>query len=338
MLNMNEVNLNAPVVIDKSTASNSVFCFLGEFGYEMISWIPYLLYLKKKVGITLNTISRKGSKPFYYFSDKHFEVDPRFIGDTWGNPEHYIRLMNNNQNVNIIHPGIDFINKKQISVDGAEWENKDIHSFINTNNYLTPDYKHINFKLPFELTKPYVVLNNKYFRQWFHKYKAPINYYDRKELDNIITTLMDFGYSVVYNHFIENTSSDEYFEFDFKSASYNDERFVDLNEYYKSLKLEERNMLQLTLFNDADFVIGTQGGNMYLPAVCGKDLWILMRHGQYIDYIEFAKLYDIQVNVFYEPWHLIETLKSKLINNKYQTDSHIYYDKLYYAITGNTKT
>lgn len=44
---------------------------------------------------------------------------------------------------------------------------------------------------------------------------------------------------------------------------------------------------------------------------------MLMREGDYIDYTELARLYNIQVDVFYEPKHILNWLE-KIIPFKKQ--------------------
>ncbi len=309
---MNKYDPNLAINISKEEASNSVFCFLGEFGYEMISWIPYLLYLKQELNIKLTTVSRKGSRTFYYFSDEHIEVDQSLIGDMWGNPNHYALFQEKLLPKKLIHPGPDFINRRNIIIEGIEWTNKNIHTIINTRNYSIPVYSNINDELPFKIKKPYVVINNKFFRQWFNKYQAPINYFDREDLQELKTLLHSYGFSIVYNHFVEQTSSDQFSTLDDENIFGNDSSSICLNNYYSKISIEERNRLQLSVYNSAEFVIGPQGGNLYLPSLCRKNLWMLMRDGEYLDYLEFGRLYGIQINSFYEPIHMMASIKQMM--------------------------
>ncbi|MCZ7603308.1 MAG: glycosyltransferase [Melioribacteraceae bacterium] len=325
---------NERIVLSKTEASNSIFCFTGEFGYEMISWIPYLLYLKDTLGIRFNTISRRGSKVFYYFSDNHIEVGPEFIGDMWGDQKKYGELQKLYPDRLLVYPGPDLVNKKQIVVEDIEWTNKDIHTIISTENYAVPDYTDVKFNYDFKLKKPFVVVNNKYFRQWYNTYKAPLNYFDPQEFKSMAKTLNEMGYMVVYNHYIEKTSSDQYFQYDFNQIGERDDQIISLNNYYKGLEPEERNRFQLSLYNDSEFVIGPQGGNLYLPALCKKDLWILMRDGRYVDYLEFGKLYGIQVNAFYEPWHMENSIKQVYKNKDYTFFTAKSIEKMHFAIKG----
>jgi len=80
-----------PILLDADDAAKCRFCFMGEFGYELVSWLPYLLFLKRKLGIPIRTMGRVGSSVFYYFSDDHIELDIP-PGDCWGELDLYDRI------------------------------------------------------------------------------------------------------------------------------------------------------------------------------------------------------------------------------------------------------
>lgn len=325
---------NEAIIISGKQAEDSIFCFLGEFGYEMISWLPYLLYLKQTLNIRLQTVSRKGSKPFYYFSDEHFEAEPKLIGDMWGDTNHYFQLSSSFPGKLLIHPGPDFINQRKIIIEGIEWTNNNIHTIINQKNYSVPDFSGIDYQLPFQIKKPFVVINNKFFRQWYQKYKGPINYFRREDLEEMREMLNSLGYSIVYNHFVEQTSYDQFFNLNDSDIFGNNPLSINLSDYYKNMDAEGRNLLQLSVYNNSEFVIGPQGGNLYLPAICKKDLWILMRDGEYLDYLEFARLYDINVNIFYEPAHILASIQYLKDRDKLKRISQNAIKIVHRALTG----
>jgi hypothetical protein len=300
-----------PIEITASEASEAVFCFTGEFGYEMISWIPYLLFLKNKLGIKLTTMSRPGSALFYYFSDEHLEADSKEIGDVWGAPSVYDGIRSRVAPRLLIHPGKDPVNRRVISVQGYRWTTRDIHQPIERTNYTAPDYSKINDPLPFGFYWPYVVINNKYFKQWH--YEHPINYFDRASLIQVRELLWRYGYATVYNHFVEPTGTDTHLTLNDRGLFDSDRRAFDMRDGYgRSQSPGERNRVQMSVFNRAAFVIGPQGGNVYLPAICRKDLLILMRDGDYVDYQELSRLYGVQADVFYEPKHMVRWLEAEL--------------------------
>jgi len=72
------------------------------------------------------------------------------------------------------------------------------------------------------------------------------------------------------------------------------------------------------MYNRASLVVGIKGGNIYLPSVCQKNIVMLMKKGDYIDYIELKRLYNTKIDVFYETKHIINWLESNLLKiNKY---------------------
>lgn len=254
--------------------NDTYFCFAGEFGYEVISWIPYLLFLKKKTGIKINTVGRPGSKVFYYFSDNHIELRPEEITGMWGDIEKYKKISKRLNIKKMVYPCNQLLRINNISINGYEWTTKDIHSRIEETNYEKPDFSNINIPLPF-IFKKYVVINNKYERFKDNKYtkgwkKISPNYFDLKSLEEIKSKLISNGYNIVYNRFLEKTAIDE-------DGGLNDNEIFKTNDSYDMRKWYasnnnqlECNKLQLSVYNNAEFVIAVQGGNVYLPSMCKK--------------------------------------------------------------------
>jgi hypothetical protein len=300
----------APIDLSKEEASRARFCFLGEFGYEMVSWLPYLLFLKEDVGIRMRTIGRPGSRVFYYFSDEHIELDPSYVGPVWGELASYKRVAQLFPDDIIVHPGKDPVNRRYIAIGGYEWRNKNIHARIDETHYRKPDYSFVPAFSPLP-DKQIVVINNKCIRQWH--YETPVNYFDRWALECLRDLLVKKGYGVVYNHFVELTTHDEYFEIDDRGIFGRDRNSYDMRELYASCAdVAERNKLQIGLYNACSLVIGPQGGNVYLPVICRRPVFVLMRAGEYIDYLELARLYGVDIEVFYEPRHMMCWIESRL--------------------------
>ncbi|MCC7293352.1 MAG: hypothetical protein IT449_14930 [Phycisphaerales bacterium] len=294
-----------PIELSIAEAERAWFCFLGEFGYELISWIPYLRYLKQSSGLRLQTVSRPGSKAFYDFSDEHKEAPASYVAGSWGTPQVYARMKARLGGNVLVHPGHDLINKRIIRIGGMEWTTKNIHKRIDEACYAAPNYSFIKAWSPLP-DRPIVVINNKYFVQWPDTFDNPVNFFDRPTLLALRDLLVKNGYGVVYNHFTETTAVDQHLMLDDTDIFGGDGATWDMRAEYNCLKrVADRNCRQLALYNAAQFVIGPQGGNLYLPAVCRKSLYILMRAGEYIDYTELARLYRIPVEVFYEPRHLL---------------------------------
>ncbi len=327
--------MDIPIIISREEASKAIFCFLGEFYDELISWIPYLYFIKKKLNIKITTLSRPGSKIFYYFSNNHIEFEQELFDDEWGEDNTYQKLSERFPNTLLIHPGYDLINQRLIQIDGYTWENKNIHTIISTKNHLLPDYSFVNKNLPVEIQKPFVVINNAFSLQLYQKYKAPINYFDREDLTLMKEKLYEMGYFIVYNHFVAQGESTQNFQLDDDYIFGLDQKSFDLKNVYNHLKSTGNlNEFQLTLYNQAEFVLGPQGNNLYLPALCRKNLWILMRDGNYFEYLEIGKIFDIEINIFYEPIHLINSLKNLQNNSERKKFTRKAIDKFHFSITG----
>lgn len=301
----------APILLGADEASRARFCFMGEFGYEMVSWIPYLLFLKQTLGIPLRTMGRTGSSIFYGFSDDHIELNIP-PGDCWGELPLYERIASAHPRERLVHPGPEAINRRTIVVGGYDWRNRDIHGWIDTTHYQPID---LSFVAPIarQSNRPLAVINNKYFVQWPSLFKSPINFLDRPTLIEIRDLLTSRGYDVVYNHYVEKTAYDVHGQINDTDLFTKTPGARDLRaEYEKCANVAERNRLQLATYNAADLVIGPQGGNLYLPAICGKDIYLLMRVGNYLDYPELGRIYGGNVEMFYEPKHMINWLDKTL--------------------------
>jgi hypothetical protein len=299
----------ADVDITAAEASNHVFCFAGEFGYELVSWLPYLLDLKRHVeGFRLVTYGRPGSKVFYNFSDEHHEFGIGVVGDMWGDLPTYSSLRQSLGGKPFVFPRI----KRSIRVAGRPWTMTDIHKEIPDQNYELLDYSAIRLPTPFQFDRPFVVLNNKFIGEWG---RPPINYFNRDELFAVRDFLVGRGYAVVYNHFREKTRTDPILgvELDDSGIFGTSPHTYDLSdEYRRTTDIGARNRAQLSVYNQAAFVIAPQGGSCYLPAICRRNLVMLMRKGDYIDYRELGRVYGVDVDVFYEVPHLLAWLAQKL--------------------------
>lgn len=301
-----------PVIITGDQASKSYFCFVGEFGNEMASWIPYLLFLKKKLKIKINTIGRPGSRIFYYFSDNHIEVNPEDIGYVWGEKSVYQQLEKRFPRLRLIYPyGDQMTCQREITVGGYSWMNRNIHKPIIKKNYSPPNYSSVRVELPFVTKKPIVIINNKYYVE---SSLFPTNYYNPNELTKLRDLFHRHGFFVVYNRFIEKTGVDEHLNLN-DSAIFSVKNTFDMTNFYNyESDPENRNLVQISLFNSAKYIIGVQGGNIYIPAILGKEIYMLMRQGEYIDYKELEKLYHATINTFYEPDQLLLWLENRVFS------------------------
>lgn len=137
-----------------------------EFGYEMISTIPYAYYLHKQ-GKLKGTISAKGSEPFYYFSPKH-KINQEFR--SWYN------------------------------VEKMNTPNRDIHKpELDTKMFEPPPYKEHYANDLFKWQKPTLCIFNRHNNEWPANplLNRPINYFSVDFLDKFFS-MFENKYQIVY--------------------------------------------------------------------------------------------------------------------------------------------
>ena len=133
-----------------------------EFGYELLSALPYAyeLYLK---GELTETISGQGSEPLYYFSPKHtINKEPR----SW-------------------------FNTPKARKDGIP--NVKIHTPERAKQVFPP-YKEVYANNEYKWSKPTLCICNRYNKEWN---QPPINFFDNEILDWLFTNLKK-KYHIVY--------------------------------------------------------------------------------------------------------------------------------------------
>jgi hypothetical protein len=135
-----------------------------EFGYELISCVPYAYWLHKQKKLK-ETISGKGSKSLYYFSPKHtISADNR----DWDN--------------------MDKLYKEKIP-------NAKIHThYLDFTKFEIPPYKEYYSNDKYKWDKPTLCICNRYNIEWKIK---PINYFSLECLDRLFKKLKD-KYQIVY--------------------------------------------------------------------------------------------------------------------------------------------
>jgi len=148
--------------------------FNPEFGYELISVLPYAYWLHKQ-GLLTKTISAKGTEPLYYFSPKH-EIDPSprswFNG---GTTAVYLMVQAGIPNAVIHKPKLD------------------------TDRFLPPPYKNAYANDWAKFKKPMFVIYNRYNNEWPGRpeLNKPINYFSLELLDRLFTLLKP-KYDILY--------------------------------------------------------------------------------------------------------------------------------------------
>jgi hypothetical protein len=207
---------------------NSFNC---EFGYELISVIPFAYWLHKNNQLT-GTISAKGTEPFYYFSPKHtINTNPR---NGWGNQ--YITTPN-----------------KQIHVKQ-----------LDLNWFKCPPYplKYANNKYKWD--KPTLIIYNKYQKEWK---QPPINFIDLATLVKLFD-LLSPKYQIIYINFDKATDlQDDNLPLKFNDHQLV-KMYPDIIDIY-DLPADNFNLLQLQIMSNCKNYITINGGFSILASYFG---------------------------------------------------------------------
>jgi len=199
--------------------------YLGEFGYELISVIPFAYWLHQQQKLE-GTISASDTKALYYFSDNHLEKqEPR-----------------------------DYVIPSSFPI-------RNIHRrFLNTMMWSPPPYKEIYKNDVFVFDKPLYIICNKYNSEWGH---PPITFFSKSMLATMFNRLKD-QYHIVYcrptSAQITDDNSDIY---DLKEHDWIRTQFpmVDLvQDLFEQSSFDSFNTFQCHLFANSDRFISVQGG------------------------------------------------------------------------------
>ena len=200
-----------------------------EFGYELISTIPYCYYLHT-IGMLKETVSGIGSELFYYFSPRHtINPEPR----SWYN------------------------------VEKMTTPNKWIHGPLDTSQFYPPPYKIIfgNRKYYFDL-----VIYNRYNNEWpgERRLNRPLNFFSIELLTEIFD---NFEGRILYcNIHGQKELYDDAPALDFPDRELveqydNVTHIDDLEESY--------NLAQLMAFANCPLFLTTNGGGCILASYFG---------------------------------------------------------------------
>jgi hypothetical protein len=145
------------------TEKITVKSFNHEFGYELISVIPFAYWLHVN-GLLEKTISAELTEPLYYFSPNH-EIDPTPRGKQ----------------------GKQFMRSKI--------PNKQIHKpALNTSRFYPPPYKEVFKSESITWDKPTICICNRYNMEW---QKPPINFFSLEVVEQMFKLLQD-DFQIVY--------------------------------------------------------------------------------------------------------------------------------------------
>lgn len=235
-----------------------------EFGYELISHIPYANYLASKGQLT-KTISGNDTECLYFFSPKH-EINPE--PRSWYNTSKC-----NTPNIRIHKP------------------------YLDKSQFLAPDYKKQYANDRFKYQKELVIICNRHNVEWSTK---PINFFDLPTLRKMFELLQD-KYQVVYiniegrKELYDNAPPETLGDFDLlKEYS----KVINIHDLHSKNKELSFNTLQLMLFANCQKFITMNGGHALLAAYFGGENLIMSKYGN-----PQAKELSEAVNSFYRWYH-----------------------------------
>ena len=219
----------------KSIDSNCI-----EFGYELLSTLPYTYNLHLK-GELSETISGYDTKCFYFFSPKHTEVECQ---RSWDN---VLKMKGENFPNIIIHR------------DELDWE-----------FFTPPPLKSFYSDKSITFEKETVVIFNRYNNEWGNE---PINYLDNKTLDTLFG-LLGNNYQIVYlnlnhdNRYFDHLPPLEFNDSEVLNKHKNVLTFKSLGVMYPEYTINE---LQCRIFSNCSKYISSNGGQLILSAYFGGE-------------------------------------------------------------------
>lgn len=235
-----------------------------EFGYELVSVIPYAYYLHS-IGQLERTISGNDTECLYYFSPKHeINKDQR----SWYNTPKV-----KTPNINIHQHTLDL------------------------SQFKAPPYKEVYANDKFKFDKETVIICNRYNIEWNAE---PINYFDIPTLRKLFELLKD--YQVIYiniegrKELYDNAPPMQLNEWSMLKEYDNVINIHDLHKKNKDLSF---NTLQLMLFANCSKFITMNGGYALLSTFFGGENIIMSKLG-----LPQAKELHPNINSFYRWYHV----------------------------------
>ena len=289
----------------------------GEFGYEIVSWAPYLRFLKSSGLGPIQVITRRGASIYYDYADSVLEIDPDTNESGWTRLRH-TRSIKASANLphghrvvapyNIrLNPLVGF--SQEIRVDGHRWCYRDIHAPFSGENWMALDPEATKFHplSPLLTDRPFILISNKRQLQWSQSAEDPLNSFDSDDLQTLCELGSRLGFRVLYNFF----AKPDHLNRDLFSSDPSSD-LVDIWAAFPEIRDNQRNQLLLTLFRTASLHLSVQGGGCYVPAMLGVPQEILMRQGDYVDYVTLAKITGSNIRCHYEVNTMVTSLEKEL--------------------------
>ena len=239
-----------------------------EFGYELISVIPYAHYLHS-IGELTKSISGNDTECLYYFSPKH-EINPE--------------------------------KRSYFNIKKVDTPNRHIHtSELALGKFLPPDYKTRYANDIFKFKKEIVIICNRHNTEWSTR---PINYFSLDTLKELFDLLCP-KYQVIYINIegrpelYDNAPPEPFGDFELLKKY---PQVINIHDLFKNNQLAcnySFNTLQLMLFANCQKFITMNGGHAILAAYFGGENFIMSKPGE-----PCASEIKPQFNSFYRWYHL----------------------------------
>lgn len=248
-----------------------------EFGYELISVIPYANCLASKALLT-ETISGNDTECLYYFSPKHtINTEPR----SWYNTP------------KCTTPNIKIHTNK-----------------LDKSQFLAPDYKNRYANDRFKFDKETVIICNRINVEWSTK---PINYFDLETLKKMFDLLSN-KYQIVYINIegrpelYDNENPISIGDYDLLKSY---PKVINIHDLHRENSDLTFNELQLMLFANCQKFITMNGGHALLAAYFGGENIIMSKQGK----VQAQELKE-NVNSFYRWYHEFAGQRISLVHNE----------------------
>lgn len=157
-----------------------------EFGYEIVCSIPYAYWLHKQNKLD-KVITCKGMKPFYFFCSN---VEEKYSYRSIDNSTNGVQNLPNTW----IHHNAKAIFGKDYN-ELSEDDKIKANGWLDYSQWECPPYKDYYSNNNLDLPQNFIVISNRYNLE--HG-QSPIGFFDIECLYNMITSLTEKGYSVIY--------------------------------------------------------------------------------------------------------------------------------------------
>lgn len=293
--------------VTEGDLERTVFCFGGEFGYELLSWVPFLNHVAHELGVPLRTASRPGSQPFYPFSSEHFEIPFEWRPDRFGSAasDRAFKEAFGASAVPATNPKGD--NTAGLAICGIEWEHRFIHRRLVTVNHRPVQFSAGTASFVPERT-PIAVINNKDFDNWGNTDPLLRESFTVRDLEDLKQVLRSRGYFVVYHRFDEPVPEERFALED--EELFEEDGCLDMRQVYsREPDPNARTLLQLELYRSADLAVCPQGGNSFLPIMSGVPTVVLTKSPRLVEYQDLERIHNTRVDVHTSARTLIAALR-----------------------------